>query len=103
MALTYEQAGTAGTILCCLCGMNIPPNPANMCGNCIRTQARGRSGGGGAAAGFAAASCKRFAVRDGRGERDGGRRRAAAAGGGRRRDCGGPAVAQRPCASRAAG
>jgi nonsense-mediated mRNA decay protein 3 len=25
-------------ILCCLCGISVPPNPANMCLNCIRSQ-----------------------------------------------------------------
>ena len=29
---------TAGTVLCCLCGTSIAPNPSNMCVNCIRTQ-----------------------------------------------------------------
>jgi nonsense-mediated mRNA decay protein 3 len=24
--------------LCCLCGVGIPPNPSNMCVNCIRSQ-----------------------------------------------------------------
>ena len=24
--------------LCCLCGVAIPPNPSNMCVNCIRSQ-----------------------------------------------------------------
>jgi NMD protein affecting ribosome stability and mRNA decay len=24
--------------LCCLCGVSIPPNPSNMCVNCIRSQ-----------------------------------------------------------------
>jgi nonsense-mediated mRNA decay protein 3 len=38
---TSMAAPTLGSVLCCLCGLNIPPNPANMCGNCIRSQARG--------------------------------------------------------------
>ena len=29
---------TQGTVLCCLCGVSIPPNAANMCVNCLRTQ-----------------------------------------------------------------
>ncbi len=37
----FANAMQPGTVLCCLCGLNIPPNPANMCGNCIRSQARG--------------------------------------------------------------
>ena len=37
----YAAAGTPGTVLCCMCGANIAPNPANMCANCIRSQARG--------------------------------------------------------------
>ena len=36
----YAAAGTPGTVLCCMCGANIAPNPANMCANCIRSQAR---------------------------------------------------------------
>ena len=48
----YAAAGTPGTVLCCMCGANIAPNPANMCANCIRSQARRalaarRSGGPG--------------------------------------------------------
>jgi nonsense-mediated mRNA decay protein 3 len=27
-----------GTVLCCLCGTSIAPNPAAMCANCIRSQ-----------------------------------------------------------------
>eukprot|EP00736_Rhodelphis_marinus_P002992 Rmarinus@m.9657 len=30
--------GTMPTVLCCLCGAAIPPNPASMCIDCIRTQ-----------------------------------------------------------------
>jgi nonsense-mediated mRNA decay protein 3 len=41
MAAMDAAAGTPGTVLCCLCGCNIPPNPANMCASCIRSQARG--------------------------------------------------------------
>jgi NMD protein affecting ribosome stability and mRNA decay len=29
---------TLGTVLCCLCGVAIAPNAANMCVNCLRTQ-----------------------------------------------------------------
>jgi nonsense-mediated mRNA decay protein 3 len=29
---------TLPTILCCLCGIPILSNPANMCGNCLKTQ-----------------------------------------------------------------
>jgi nonsense-mediated mRNA decay protein 3 len=29
---------TIGHVLCCLCGINIQPNPANMCVNCLKTQ-----------------------------------------------------------------
>ncbi|KAK2962681.1 putative 60S ribosomal export protein NMD3 [Blattamonas nauphoetae] len=27
-----------GNILCCMCGVSIPPNPSNKCANCLRTQ-----------------------------------------------------------------
>ena len=33
----WPQA-TMGTVLCCLCGVAIPPNPSNMCINCLKTQ-----------------------------------------------------------------
>ncbi|QDZ18567.1 NMD3 domain-containing protein [Chloropicon primus] len=33
----WPQA-TVGHVLCCLCGINIQPNPANMCVNCLKTQ-----------------------------------------------------------------
>ena len=26
------------TILCCICGISIVPNSANMCGNCLQSQ-----------------------------------------------------------------
>jgi hypothetical protein len=42
----YASPGTPGTVLCCLCGVNIPPNPANMCANCIRSQVRARGASG---------------------------------------------------------
>ncbi len=35
---TYTNSSTLGTVLCCLCGTNISPNPSNMCVNCIRSQ-----------------------------------------------------------------
>ena len=35
---TFQPQTTMGTVLCCLCGTNIPPNPSNMCVNCIRSQ-----------------------------------------------------------------
>lgn len=34
----FASAPLPGTVLCCLCGTSIPPNPANMCSNCIRSQ-----------------------------------------------------------------
>jgi len=34
----HSGHGTEGSILCCLCGIVIPPNPAAMCASCIRTQ-----------------------------------------------------------------
>lgn len=34
----FRVAQTPGTVLCCLCGTSIPPNPSNMCVSCIRTQ-----------------------------------------------------------------
>lgn len=36
----FAVQATPGTVLCCLCGLAIPPNPANMCANCIRSQVR---------------------------------------------------------------
>ncbi len=35
---TFQAQSTVGSILCCLCGTNIPPNPSNMCVSCIRSQ-----------------------------------------------------------------
>eukprot|EP00887_Chlorella_sp_A99_P002026 scaffold18.g2026.t1 len=35
---TFVAPHSAGHVLCCLCGVAIAPNPANMCVNCIRTQ-----------------------------------------------------------------
>lgn len=28
----------AGHILCCICGVQVPPNPSNMCANCLKSQ-----------------------------------------------------------------
>ena len=39
----FATPATPGCVLCCLCGISIPPNPANMCANCIRSQARNRT------------------------------------------------------------
>ncbi|KAK3513565.1 hypothetical protein QTP70_019457 [Hemibagrus guttatus] len=39
--MEYMQApasSSQGNILCCTCGIPIPPNPANMCVSCLRTQ-----------------------------------------------------------------
>ncbi|XP_073673937.1 60S ribosomal export protein NMD3 isoform X1 [Garra rufa] len=39
--MEYMQAppsNNQGNILCCTCGVPIPPNPANMCVSCLRTQ-----------------------------------------------------------------
>ncbi|KAG5269778.1 hypothetical protein AALO_G00206010 [Alosa alosa] len=39
--MEYVQApatSSQGNILCCTCGIPIPPNPANMCVSCLRTQ-----------------------------------------------------------------
>ncbi|XP_051521138.1 60S ribosomal export protein NMD3 isoform X1 [Myxocyprinus asiaticus] len=39
--MEYMQAppsSSQGNILCCTCGVPIPPNPANMCVSCLRTQ-----------------------------------------------------------------
>ncbi|XP_067307619.1 60S ribosomal export protein NMD3 [Pseudorasbora parva] len=39
--MEYMQAppsSSHGNILCCTCGVPIPPNPANMCVSCLRTQ-----------------------------------------------------------------
>jgi len=33
-----QPAAPAATVLCCLCGCPVPPNPAMMCANCIRGQ-----------------------------------------------------------------
>lgn len=35
---TVAPHQTQGHVLCCLCGIQIPPNPTNMCVNCIRSQ-----------------------------------------------------------------
>mmetsp|Transcript_14422 Transcript_14422/g.25165 ORF Transcript_14422/g.25165 Transcript_14422/m.25165 type:complete len:545 (-) Transcript_14422:707-2341(-) len=35
---TFQPLSTPGHVLCCLCGTDIPPNPSNMCVNCIRSQ-----------------------------------------------------------------
>ena len=35
---TFQASQTTGTILCCICGVGMPPNPTNMCVNCVRTQ-----------------------------------------------------------------
>jgi nonsense-mediated mRNA decay protein 3 len=37
-AATFTPAATPGDILCCLCGVNIQPNPTNMCVGCLRNQ-----------------------------------------------------------------
>lgn len=37
-AATFTPSVTAAMIPCCLCGVAIAPNPANMCANCIRNQ-----------------------------------------------------------------
>lgn len=34
----YQPTSTAATILCCECGVPMPPNSANMCLSCIRTR-----------------------------------------------------------------
>jgi nonsense-mediated mRNA decay protein 3 len=34
----FTPQSTQGHVLCCLCGISIPPNPSNMCVNCIRNQ-----------------------------------------------------------------
>eukprot|EP00897_Mesotaenium_endlicherianum_P005218 jgi/Mesen1/4724/ME000241S03763 len=34
----FQVQHTQGTVLCCLCGTSILPNPSNMCVACIRTQ-----------------------------------------------------------------
>ncbi len=34
----FTPQSTQGQVLCCLCGISIPPNPSNMCINCIRNQ-----------------------------------------------------------------
>lgn len=35
----FQNQQTTGHVLCCLCGTPIPPNPANMCVPCVRSQA----------------------------------------------------------------
>jgi len=36
--MQFAFQSTAPTILCCMCGTGIEPNPSNMCVNCIRSQ-----------------------------------------------------------------
>lgn len=36
--MTGPPTSSQGNILCCQCGIPIPPNPANMCVDCLRTQ-----------------------------------------------------------------
>jgi len=38
MVGVFNNAHTAGHVLCCLCGVQIHANPSNMCINCIKTQ-----------------------------------------------------------------
>lgn len=38
MADMFTVHQTVGRVLCCMCGISMPPNAANMCVNCIRTQ-----------------------------------------------------------------
>jgi hypothetical protein len=33
-----EEYGAMPTMLCCVCGMEITPNPANMCVACLRNE-----------------------------------------------------------------
>jgi nonsense-mediated mRNA decay protein 3 len=37
-AIAHKNDNKNHMVLCCLCGLSIPPNPANMCINCIRSQ-----------------------------------------------------------------
>ncbi|KAG0550125.1 hypothetical protein BDA96_01G312600 [Sorghum bicolor] len=34
----FVPAATAGTVLCCMCGVSMQPNPANMCARCLRSR-----------------------------------------------------------------
>ncbi|CAN6300041.1 unnamed protein product [Urochloa humidicola] len=34
----FVPAATAGTVLCCMCGVAMQPNPANMCARCLRAR-----------------------------------------------------------------
>lgn len=34
----FVPAATAGTVLCCMCGVSMQPNPANMCARCLRAR-----------------------------------------------------------------
>ncbi|KAG6498996.1 60S ribosomal export protein NMD3-like [Zingiber officinale] len=34
----FMPAQTVGTVLCCICGVAMPPNPANMCVRCLRSR-----------------------------------------------------------------
>ncbi|KAJ1972220.1 ribosome-binding protein, partial [Dimargaris cristalligena] len=36
--MEYRPEQTTQLILCCSCGTAIPPNPANMCETCIRSE-----------------------------------------------------------------
>ena len=36
--MEYVPTGQSNTVLCCMCGMQITPNPSGMCVNCIRSQ-----------------------------------------------------------------
>ncbi|GAB1609130.1 60S ribosomal export protein NMD3-like [Argonauta hians] len=36
--INENMTTTVGMILCCQCGVAIPPNPSNMCVNCVRTE-----------------------------------------------------------------
>lgn len=38
MADMFTVQQTVGRVLCCICGISMPPNAANMCVNCIRNQ-----------------------------------------------------------------
>ncbi|XP_047059980.1 60S ribosomal export protein NMD3-like [Lolium rigidum] len=34
----FVPTHTAGTVLCCMCGVSMQPNPANMCARCLRAR-----------------------------------------------------------------
>ncbi|CAL9114334.1 unnamed protein product [Musa textilis] len=34
----FVPSQTVGTVLCCICGVAMPPNPANMCVRCLRSR-----------------------------------------------------------------